>query len=416
MKVWLLKVGEAIPSDEGEQRYLRMGLIALEFVKAGADVVWWVSSFDHNKKCFRDGTDKDYVVNEHYKLKYLHGLGYTKNWSIGRLVHYYQEKREFYRRAEKEEKPDVILAAMPNMDLANAAVHYGLKHNVPVFVDVRDTWPELYVDYAPKNLKLFVKCLIYPFKKQLSWTLKNAIGVFGTSDLFLKWALGYAGRPQNKYDDYFYVSYPNTDIILNDSDIEEWKNKGLSEDDFICCFFGQFGHAVDLEMVMRTSRIVEKKAPRVKFVICGTGEKLNNYKEIVGSGKNVIFPGWVNRKQIVALGKLSSAGLLSYVPNKNFENSMPNKFCEYLALGQVLLIQPKGMMADLAQKYMCGFHYSNENELAELLIKLSREPKEEIKKYQENARKLYEQQFKSSVVYKRLAKRVLEAADEWTNK
>ena len=66
LKVWLVKEGEALPTDEGQQRLLRMGLIAEEFDKAGADILWYASTFDHNLKKFRFDHTVSLPVNDHY--------------------------------------------------------------------------------------------------------------------------------------------------------------------------------------------------------------------------------------------------------------------------------------------------------------------------------------------------------------
>ena len=150
LKVWLVKEGEALPTDEGQQRFLRMGLIGEEFDKAGANIKWFASTFDHNRKKFRVDHTVELSVNDHYSVCLLHGRNYQKNLSVGRILHFADERKQFGKIAETMKKPDVIVAAMPNIDLALAAVKYGKKHNVPVFVDVRDMWPELYEDYFPK--------------------------------------------------------------------------------------------------------------------------------------------------------------------------------------------------------------------------------------------------------------------------
>ena len=144
-----------------------------------------------------------------------------------------------------------------------------------------------------------------------------------------------------------------------------------------------------------------KKNPHIKYVICGMGEKLETYKQILNGADNVFFPGWVDRKQICALGKISSVGLLSYRKNKNFEWSMPNKFCEYLALGLAVVVEPTGMMADLAKKNNIGFRYNDANELAERLLYLANH-RDEIPGMKQRARALYEEQFKADVVYGRM--------------
>ncbi len=400
LKVWLVREGEPLPTDEGQQRLLRMGLIAEEFDKVGANIKWFASTFDHNLKKFRVDHSVELPVNDHYSLCLLHGRNYTKNLSLKRILHYADERRQFAKWAETMEEPDVIVAAMPNIDLALAAVRYGKKHHIPVFVDVRDLWPELYEDYFPRFKKL-VHYAIIPFKRQLSWTLKNATGITATSDKFLDWALRYARRSKRSTDNYYYVSYPDTDIALTEADYNYWYDKGLTENDTICCFFGQFGYAVNLEPVMYAALETAKKNPHVKYVICGMGEKLNTYRQILNGADNVIFPGWVDRKQICALGKIASVGLLSYRQNKNYEWSMPNKFCEYLALGLAVMVEPTGMMAHLTVKHRIGFRYDRAEELAEKLLYLA-DHKEEIIDMKQRARSLYEQQFKADVVYGRI--------------
>ncbi len=410
LKVWLVKEGESLPTDEGQQRLLRMGLIASEFEKTGADILWFASTFNHNLKEFRADHTMEVRVNQHYTIRLLHGRNYTKNLSLGRIMHFWEERRQFSRLVKGVEMPDVILAAMPNIDLALASVKYGKQHGVPVFVDVRDLWPDLYEDFFPR-LKWLVHLAIIPFKIQLAYTLRNATGILATSEGFLDWALRYACRGRGPNDNYYYVSYPDTDVDLGESDYQYWYDMGLSSDDIICCFFGQFGHAVELEPVMHAAIQTAKQNPRIKYVICGEGEKLNSYKQILGDVDNVLFPGWVSRRQICALGDLATVGLLSYRKNKNFEWSMPNKFCEYLALGLAVVVEPEGMMADLIKENDIGFRYDNSAELASELLYLAEHGKE-AEGMKRRARALYERQFKADVVYGKMVADIIRMTAE----
>ena len=49
INVWLVKEGEALPTDEGQQRLLRMGLIAEEFDKAVFDEFGWENAFEFKR-------------------------------------------------------------------------------------------------------------------------------------------------------------------------------------------------------------------------------------------------------------------------------------------------------------------------------------------------------------------------------
>ena len=406
VNIWLVRIGEPLPIDENKQRLFRMGLIAEEFAKTGANITWFASTFDHNLKRFRFEKNTEICFKENYSICLLHGRRYSKNISINRLLHYRDERRQFERIIEKKDRPDVILVSMPNIDLAYAAVRFGLKHNVPVFVDVRDLWPDLYEDYFPRFKKI-VHYAIIPFKKQLAYTLKNATGIFATSEKFLDWALDYAGRTKCDNDGYYYVSYPDTNLELSEDDFKFWKDMGVSETDLLCVFFGQFGHAVNLELIMKTALITAKDYPRIKYVICGVGEKLKDYKEIIKDSPNVLFPGWVDHKQIIALGRMSSVGLLAYRENKNYEWSMPNKFCEYLALGLCVVVEPSGMMAELINSNDIGVKYSNEYDLANYLMNLESN-RDKLLDMKKRARKLYEEKFMANVTYGEMVNRIKE--------
>ncbi len=404
LNVWLIRVGEPLPIDNGQQRMFRMGLIADEFTKLGDNVTWYASTFDHNLKQYRYKRTVDIQVKHNYSICLLHGRPYKKNISFKRILHYYDERKQFERIIKKKDIPDVILASMPNIDLALAAVKYGKKNHIPVFIDVRDLWPDLYEDYFV-HFKKIIHYAIVPFQKQLSFTLKNATGIFATSEKFLDWALMYAGRKKSDNDYFFYVSYPNTDIKLDVEDEMFWRRMGLHETDLICVFFGQFGHAVNLELVIKAALITAVKAPSIKYVICGAGEKDMKYKNMLNGASNVMFPGWVNRNQICALGKIASVGILSYKENKNFEWSMPNKFAEYLALGLSVVVEPPGMMAELIAKYKIGFKYRDETDLAEYLVGLLNK-KDKVAEMKKRARELYEDAFMAETTYSKMVQTI----------
>lgn len=401
-KIWLIRTGEILPCDGDSVRLFRMGLIAeICADNPENDVTWWCATLNHFQKNYRMTHDGEIEIKENYRLKLIHGPGYKKNMSLKRLYHQMYEGHRFLKLAEKEEKPDIILCSMPTPELAYFATQYARKYKIPIFVDIRDTFPDMYVDFCSSKLRPLMKIGIKPYQWMLTLALKRVTGIFATSEKFLDWGLNYARRRQIDMDRVYYVSYPDNNVKLVNSDFDYWRKQGVAEDDFVCCFFGQFGFTVDLETVMKAALIVAEKNSKIKFVICGVGEKLASYKEIVKDIDNVIFPGWVDRIQICALGQLSDVGLLSYRPGKNYENSMPNKFCEYLALSLALLIQPRGMMADYAAKYNCGLHYSNEKELASQILFLAKNADKTIE-MKKNARQLYETRFCAEKVYAEL--------------
>lgn len=410
MRIWLFRSSENLPIDEGEPRLFRMGLTAEELSKRNVEVTWWSSAFDHFNKKFRSDRTKTVAINSKYNIVLLHGDGYKRNMSIGRIMHESKEEKQFYKIAETLEEPDLVFASMPNLAMAHAAVKYAKKHNIPSYVDIRDMWPDEIVNQS--SHKWLMKLIVSPMDFELKWTLRNATGIIGTSPKFLDWGLNKAHRTKTAKDAFFYVSYPDTnDIALKDEDVTSWLNQGLQEDDLICCFFGQFGNAVDLEPIIDAAIKISKKTKQIKFVLCGSGERIEEYRKRTRDTGIVLFPGWVDRRQICALGKLSSIGLLCYKKTNNFEWSLPNKFCEYLALGQTLLMAPSGLMEDLANEHGCGLRYQDSDDLANILMGLNGD-REKVKKMKTNARKLYDKSFNAAVEYGRMAEFIINQALE----
>lgn len=406
-KIWFVREGDNLPLDGNNQKLFRVGLVCKNLLEHDdLEILWWTSEFNHSKKTHRSKRTIDYNMTDNYTIRMMKGFGYKKNFSIRRILHNILTARTFKRLSSKETKPDIIIGSIPTIETAFQIVKYGKRNNIPTIIDVRDLWPDLYIEYAPKPFKWFIRIAILPLKRKMRWLMKNASNIYATSDRFLSWALDYANREQRISDKVFNVAYEKSEYSNLENEIEHLYNIGINKNDFVCCFFGQFGNAVDIETVLMASKLFCDD-DKVKFVICGVGEKIDKYKKITEGQTNVIYPGWVNQREIAALGHISSVGLMSYVPNKNYEMSMPNKFGEYLSMGLVILLQPKGVMEDLINQYKCGFQYSSSEELYKhiMILKNDRKMVEDMKN---NSMILFEERFNSLKVYKQYADSILE--------
>ena len=77
MKVWIVSVGEPLPSDGKNVRLRRMGNLAAYISKDPLNQVDWFSvSFDHYKKQQRVAKDTDINISDNYVMHLLHVNGY----------------------------------------------------------------------------------------------------------------------------------------------------------------------------------------------------------------------------------------------------------------------------------------------------------------------------------------------------
>ena len=412
MNVWLLREEEILPSDDGDSRLQRMGLLALELEKLGHNVVWWQSTFNHFKKEFIYDSARDLKWKEHILIKLTHSCGYPRNVCLKRIRHEYGTGRKFYSEAKKMEKPDVLVVSCPTLAFTHFAVKYSRKYHVPVVTDIRDLQPDVYESVFSGWKRRLLSAALAPVKHFFAKDIKHSTGLVGTTWPYLDWALNYAERARGKNDGVFFVSYPYSEKKTSIDEKSPWK-KYVSDNGIVCSFFGQFGSMIDCEMVLNAAELCKEHGLKVTILLCGEGEHLEEYRESAKSRNlhNVIFPGWVNKNDIEDIGVISDIGLMPYRKNKNFEMQMTNKFSEYLALGQVVLVQSEGVMKSVLEENECGYFYGNEREMFEVLKKLS-EDRELLDSMKKRSRKLFEEKFCVENVYRQYAKHIEKVAGE----
>ena len=406
MHVWLITVGEPLPTDGAGDRLHRTGQLADWLVSEGHEVVWWTSTFDHARKRlrFKSGTCVD--IRTRYRLWLLHSrLTYKRNVSLERIVNHSILASRFAHLSVSEPKPDIILCSLPTLELCLAATAYGQSHEVPVVIDARDMWPDIFLEPVPTFLRPFANLALQPFRTMARRACSRATAIVGITPGFVEWALRYAGRKRRVLDRDFPLAYPEPNLPEAEMShaISRWASKGVTKEKFVVCFFGTFGRQFDMETVISAARTLTGQGRDFLFVLCGTGDRLDYYKQLAADCPNVLFPGWIGAVDIWALMRLASVGLAPYHSSPNFTMHIPNKPIEYLCGGLPIVSSLKGTLADLLSAYRCGVTYENGNapELATLLVNLrdNRGKTEEIAK---NARALYESRFEAETVYQNM--------------
>lgn len=397
-------MGEPLPTDGSGERLLRTGILANLLSTKGHQVVWWSSTFDHVRKRQRFDKDTFVDINDRFRIVLLHSMIYKKNISIARIVNHYGISRKFFRLAESEPRPDIILCSLPTLELSLAATDYGKKRDIPVILDIRDLWPDIFLELAPVWGQRFARLLLSPMFKTVRAACAGAAAITGITASFVDWGLNYAERKRSSLDRDFPMGY--TETVPDKESIEAaenfWKRHGISKDsnEFIVCFFGNMGRQFELEIVIKAAGKLKEKKPLVRFILCGSGDNLDHYKNLSKDYKNVIFPGWVGAADIWTLMRMSSVGLSPYVSSKSFTMSLPNKPVEYLSAGLPVVSSLGGVLKNLLSAYDCGVTYENGNPdgLVSVLIDLYNHP-DRLERMSENALALYKGKFVAEKVY-----------------
>jgi glycosyltransferase involved in cell wall biosynthesis len=364
MNIWLVTIGEPIPHVNNKLRLHRTGILA-KFISEHTEhkVTWWTSNFNHFTKTHIFETENDIFTNPNLRIVPLHGKGYKRNVSIDRIIDHRQIANSFKKRLKTASKPDIIVAAFPTLELCEICIEYGNNFKIPVLIDYRDMWPEVFVDIAPSILKPLVKIALSELFRRTCTVFSDATGLIGITNEFLKIALVKARRSVNSFDAVFPLAYLRNQF--DETSIAEaklfWKSI-LSKDQpqIRICFFGTLGHQFDLNTVVAAVELLNNENIfDFEIILCGSGDKENTLKGKAKNLKGLILPGYVGSAQIKTLLDVSDVGLCPYNVNKAFLGSIPGKAIEYMSSGLPLLSTLKdGELGNLINSHNIGFHYN----------------------------------------------------------
>lgn len=399
MKVWLITVGEPLPIDASGLRLLRAGMLAARLVKQGHEVVWWSSAFDHHLKLLRSLGYQEVAYQAGYQIHLLPGRPYSRNVSWQRIMNHREIALAFRAHASTQPRPDVILASFPTIELCLEAAEYGLQHQTPVVLDVRDLWPDAFLDLVPQRLKPLVRLGLSRMYRETGQAFHKAAHVMGITEDFVNWGLNKAGRPRSSRDRVFPLAYKadGVDPQHLQVEVERLEVMGVKEGVFRVVFFGTLGRQFDIDTLIAAARLLRGKP--VQFVICGSGDKLEYYKSITLDAENILLPGWVSGVTIQALMQTAQAGIAPYVITQNFVSNVPNKIVEYLSGGLPVITCLTGEVSRLLETYNCGLVYESGSaeKLAQVIEKLMADESTR-KKMAVNARQAFEAKFNADHV------------------
>lgn len=402
MKIWVIQRAESLPIERNVSK-MRTAMLVDELIKNGHSVVWWTSAFDHFKKKWRFKKDTTLKITKSFEIVALKGIGYKKNISLRRFVDHRILAKKFKKSFHKALKPDVIIASTPNHDLAYEAVVYAKKNNIPIIVDVRDPWPDIFLEHIPKNFRKIFKLLFRKDFKMIRFVLQRADGIIAVTENMFKWGLKYAGREKNKYDKIIplgYKKYENkteADVKKRFRNIERSLNKK-----FIVLFIGTITKSYHNPSIILKAAKKLSRNKNIHFVISGDGEAFIELKNKASSLNNVTLTGWVNQPEKEFLLKHSNLGICPSIKSVNLPS---NKVPCYLSAGLPVLSSFGGEIKKIIEKYKIGFFYppNDLDTLVGYIKKLYQNPPL-YKKISINAINIFNKMFDANKIYQEYAR------------
>ena len=409
MKVWILQTGEPLQIDSTGLRPMRAINLSNALIERGHDVVLWSSDFDHNTKSHRYGSKQAIKIHKNLTIKLIESSGYRSHIGLRRLIDHFELGWNLKKMLKTESPPDIAFIGYPPIEPAWILLRWLSRTRTPSVLDVKDAWPDIFLNKLPSIMGRFGKILLLPYFFMMKSSFKNATGLTSITEDFLDWSLGKVLRQRASSD--LVVPLTSLDIVFSENEIRDaeafWDSLGVRDEGKNRIYFvGTLNDVFDFESAISAAQNLE-----VDFVIAGDGPQRNDLLAKTIELPNFILPGWISAAQSYVLSKRSQ---LSFAPIKgrlDYEISIPNKFIDSFRLGKPMVTSLMGVSGNLLIDSQCGILYSaaDSDDLTVKLRNLFLDPKR-IELMSNNARNLYLEKFEYQKIYGELVDHLAQLA------
>ena len=406
MHICIFQTGEPLHIDDGNYRPMRAMLLADKLLENGYKVTIISSSFFHQRKTFRSNGFKTVFPKKNLTINLIPSCGYRKHIGFKRLIDHILLAINLNKFLQKNTnfKPDKIFLGYPPIEAALVVVRWARKKNIPVMLDIKDNWPENFIEPFPKYFKSVARIIFLPYFLISKYIFNNVNMICSITNSFISWIKQY--NKKNSEINYFLAPLVRKKITLNEKQISKvinyWSSKGVNiihGKHF--AFVGSFTKSFDFKFIYELANIFMTKYPSYRLIICGTGERDKELNFLFKKLPNVLLTNEIDKYQASLLIKTSIATFAPYISSLNYINSIPNKVIESLENGIPFITNTEGELKKLIENFDNGI-YLDKNMKNFYKIKKLIEEKEYREKLRLNSINSYQELFDFDNTYQEI--------------
>lgn len=412
MNVWLIQLGEPLPTDPGRARLLRTGLLAEALAARGHQVTYWTSRFDYRSGRLREGEGAiDSGLG--YRIRLLGDQGFERSFSLSRVTFNRTLAALLARNARAAARadgaPDVVVCGYPTPELADQGAALAQEFGARSLVDVRDLWPDVFAHHLPPMLRWPAEVPLAILRARSRRVLRRFDAMVSITEDILQWGLARAGSSARIGPTaVVHHSYPDPRSGGGGEPASHPSIPAIPEDAVLVTYLGGLKPIVDFDTViegLELARRVGTERP-IHVVFGGTGSEYERFRSVAAGLPDVHVVGWQDMGGIRALMARTDVGLFCYHERFDYRMSIPNKVVEYLAWSKPVLSSVSvGPTADLIAEWKCGAFYPSGSSdiLAGLLTRMAANPNE-LRDMGQRARRAFQERFDPDHTIGRYAK------------
>lgn len=232
--------------------------------------------------------------------------------------------------------------------MANPAIVYSKKHNVPLLIHVVDIWPAClmaagFTDHGP----------VYRYFKNVSRIIYNAADrIAVTSDMFIDYLRDSVGV---KMVDPVVIPQFAEDIFTEDpGQAESINDADFPKDKINIMFAGNVGSAQSVDTAIKAASYLKDEP--FMFHIVGSGSELDACKDLCEAHKltNVTFHGRHPIEEMPAYYSRADAMLATFANKPILAYTLPRKIQSYMAAGKPVIGTILGAARNVISDARCG--------------------------------------------------------------
>jgi len=408
MRVWIENPFDTLPPEGG--RPLRFWLMAAAFARAGHEVVYWTSDFNHITKrkrvfaCDGEGGSRGGAEARREKVPFAVELiptkPYAKNVSLARVRSHRAYAAAWERRARAVAAaggaPDVIIVSTPPLATGAVAIRLARSFGAKLVVDVMDDWPGTFYRLLPRGAQGLGRLLFAPMHRA-------ARRLYRAADLITTVAARYeelvracgATAPVKRFYHGIQLGRLERSRVRANLDkldlLEQSKRQATANVRLV--YIGNLGRTYDLATILAA---MDALPPEVTLDIAGNGAQFADLQRCANA--RIRVHGVLDRQSLASLLARCDVGLVPMAEDSCV--GIPYKFGDYAAAGLAIASTLGGESGRLLARYGAGFAYRGGDaaSLAALVRRLLAEPPT-LARAQAAARRMAEDEFDADTIY-----------------
>ncbi|MBI5102986.1 MAG: glycosyltransferase family 4 protein [Nitrospirae bacterium] len=339
MNIWIVYQFASTPDLPGSQRTYQY---ARAFADMGNNVTLWTSSFSHYGRFDTIKGDVPFVVREEGNLKIISlrtSPPYQRN-DYRRVLNLIDFARVFMKYAGATPvSPDVIIASYPSPFAALAAYGIAKKRAAKFVLEVRDLWPQVWVERGVFSVLHPFVLLLYGIEKYL---YRNAQTVVSA----LPYIQDYMAERGMRNREIIWIPNP---VSLNE--FAGQKTEIPEESRIICAgmrentakgimnvaYVGGLGPANRVDVILEASKILrDTNASNISFTIVGEGHSKKELMKFILDNRldSVVLCPSVSARSVPSILQCADAGVLCLHQNPIYRFGVNlHKTYDYMAAG-----------------------------------------------------------------------------------